>query len=111
MNINTPNRNKDTKIRTMGIILFALFIPFYWLSVAALVLSTRIRRGITTAKAAYVVLFLQLASTIWACVTALTDSESNFRYINDSFAFFMFTFTALCGLILFTPKFKFEKNR
>lgn len=90
----------------MGIILLALFIPFYWLSVAALVLSTRIRKGKTASKTAYAVLFLQLAATIWACATALTDSDSNLRYINDSFAFFMLTFTTLCGLILFTPKLK-----
>ena len=90
----------------MGIILLALFIPFLGLSVAALAFSTRIRREKTITKAGYVVLFLQLAATIWACVTALTDSDSNFRYINDSFAFFMLTFTALCGLILFTPKLK-----
>ncbi len=106
MNINAPNRNKDTKIRAMGIILFALFIPFFGLSVAALVFSTRIRRGITTSKAAYVVLWLQLAATIWSCVNALTDSDNFLRYINDFFAVFMLTFTALCGLILFTPKIK-----
>ena len=96
---------------TMGIILLALFIPFFGLSIVALVFSKRIRREKSITKAGYVVLFLQLAATIWACVTALTDSDSNFRYINDSFAFFMLTFTALCGLILFTQKLKYEKNR
>lgn len=95
----------------MGIILIALFIPFLGLFVSALSFSKRIRREKTITKAGYVVLFLQLAATIWACVTALTDSDSNFRYINDTFAFFMLTFTALCGLILFTPKLKFEKDR
>ena len=111
MNFQDPNGNRNTRIRPMGIILLATFIPFFVLSVAALSVSKRIRRGDVITKSAYVVLGLQLTATIWSCVNAFTGPEFT-KWANDFLAIFMLTFSALCSLILFSPKSKvFEKNR
>jgi hypothetical protein len=111
VNLLDPNRNKNIRIKGMGIILLATFVPFFVLSVVALVVSKGIRKGEAITKSAYAVLGLQLTATIWSCVNALTSPEF-LKWANDYLAIFMLTFTAVCSLILFTPKSKvFEKNR
>jgi hypothetical protein len=111
VNLLDPNRNRNIRIGPMGIILLATFVPFFVLSLASLSVSKRIRRGDAISKSAYVVLGLQLTATIWSCVNALISSEF-LKWANDYLAIFMLTFTAVCSLILFTPKSKvFEKNR
>lgn len=111
MNLLDPNRNRNIRIGPMGIILLATFVPFFVLSLASLSVSKRIRRGDAISKSAYVVLGLQAIATIWSCVNAFTGPEFT-KWANDYLAIFMLTFTAVCSLILFTPKSKvFEKNR
>jgi membrane-associated PAP2 superfamily phosphatase len=111
VNLKDPYRNKKIRIKAMGIILLAMFVPFFVLSVAAVSVGKRIRRGEAITKSAYVVLGLQLTATIWSCVNALTSPEF-LKWANDYLAIFMLAFTAVCSLIIFTPKSKvFEKNR
>ena len=99
-------------IFAMGIILLAMFIPLLWLSVAALVVSKRSRKGKEITKPAYVVLGLQLVATIWPCVSFLTGPEEPLRWVNRDLAIFMLSVTTVCSLILFTPNSKvFKRNR
>ena len=96
----------------MGIILLAMFIPLLWLSIAALVVSKRIRKGKVITKRDYVVLVLQLVATIWPCVSYLTGPEEWLSWVNRDLAIFMLSVTTVCSLILFTPNSKvFKRNR